>query len=219
MTKVLKTLDLNLKNIPKSKQRQAKRDVLEFLENEISRNVAKGRSPVEGETFKTLSGAYAKGEKQGKTTPNLQLEGDLLEALEFNDKTGSKITVGYSPNNPEVEKADGHNQHSAKAKKEIWGDGKNARKALPKRRFIPEGGQDFKPVIRKGITRILDGYRDDPEKEKRERDQRRRLLERQTVTSVDEGPEQVQVQVEGSLFSDDNIIDLLTRELMKGPSE
>jgi len=220
MTKVLKTLDLDLKDIPKSKQKEAKRDVLEYLENEISRNVSKGVSPVKGErNFKSLSGPYAQGEKQGNSTPNLQLEGDLLDSLEFNNKRGSKISVGYSADNPEVEKADGHNQHSAKAKKDFWGEGKNKRKALPKRRYIPEKDQSFKPNIEKGIDRILDKFREDPEEKRREKQRRERRQEEQTIISTETTPERTQVDVAGQVFNDETIIELIRRELERSGLE
>jgi len=204
MTKILKRLDLDLKDIPRNKRKEAKRDALDFLENEIQRHVSRGKSPVHGEgSFKTLNPKYSKDEKQGNSIANLQLEGDLMEALELNDKTGATIEVGYSSKNPEIEKADGHNQFSADAKKPTWGTGKNKRKALPKRRYIPESSQSFKKSIMNGIDKILNEHRVDPEVQRQNR---------VTITRVEDTPEETRVETQSNLFDEENIIDLLRRE-------
>lgn len=204
MTKILKRLDLDLKDIPRNKKKQAKRDVLDYLENEIQRHVSKGKSPVKGEgNFNKLNSDYARTEKQGNSIANLQLEGDLMQALEFNDKFGSIVEVGYSSDNSEIDKADGHNQFSADAKKETWGTGKNKRKALPKRRFIPESTQTFNKSIMNGVDRILEDYRIEPEEQRRNR---------ATITRVEDTPDRTLVETQSKLFDEENIIDLLRRE-------
>lgn len=70
----------------------------------------------------------------------------MLDALEFRTTTGG-IEVGIFDSS-EVPKADGHNNFS--------GDSK-----LPKRRFIPEKNQSFRPIIESGIEAVLDRYRTD----------------------------------------------------------
>jgi len=145
--KIQKKLKLNLSDIPKSQQAQAKKDVGEFIINEILRYTAKGESPVSGEgRFKTLDKDYAKEQKGGNRTPNLRLEGDLLEALDSRNNSGNQITIGIMKDS-QMGKADGHCNFSGESK-------------LPKRRFIPEEKQTFKQPIMRGIKEILDGYRE-----------------------------------------------------------
>ncbi len=108
------------------------------------RFVARGNSPVEGEgKFRRLNKTYATDQKGGNRTPNLDLEGDMLDSL-THEITGDGIKVGIFRTS-EVPKADGHNNFSGESK-------------LPTRRFIPDASQDFKSSIKTGITRIIQGF-------------------------------------------------------------
>lgn len=142
---ITKKITLDLKGI--QNKAQAKKDVGEFVVNEILRNLSEGKSPVSGERFKKLSKEYADQFKGGDRKPNLELEGDMLDALTFKNRADG-IEVGVFKKK-ELGKADGHNNFS--------GDSK-----LPKRRFIPDEGQDFKANINKGIKQILAEYREPP---------------------------------------------------------
>jgi hypothetical protein len=143
---IAKKITLDLTGIPTSKKSEVKQEVGDFVRDEILREVAQGKSPVSGEgTFARLNKDYAKNEKGGNTTPNLELDGDMLDALEYrNTRDGIKIGIFKSS---EVPKADGHNNFS--------GDSR-----LPQRRFIPEEDQSFKSRIEKGIQRIVDEYKE-----------------------------------------------------------
>ena len=63
----------------------------------------------------------------------MQLEGDLKEAIQYR-KTKTGIEFGNF-NESQKDKADGHNQHSAKAQR--WAKAKG----FPKRRYIPKSKQ------------------------------------------------------------------------------
>jgi len=204
MTTVIKKLKLDLKDIPDNRKREAKEDVLEFIENETMRFLARGKSPVEGERFDKLTTKYAKKEKQGNTIANLQLEGDLVESYEKNILSGDDISFGYSASNSQVEKADGHNQFSAKAKAPKW---KGGREKLPKRRFIPTENQKLHPSIRSGINNILSEFRKPVEQQRREETfaSRTRTDSQRTSVVIDSG-----------ILSDETVIDVLTREFEKG---
>ena len=147
MDEIAKELSLNLNRIPTDRIEAAKNEVGEFIVNEILRSVSSGRSPVMGRgSFKALNAEYAEAEKGGNRLANLELEGDMLDALEYRP-TGVGVKVGIFESS-QVPKADGHNNFS--------GDSK-----LPTRRFIPDSSESFNPRIENGINRILDGYRVD----------------------------------------------------------
>jgi len=198
MTAVYKKLSLDLTGIPEGRVSAAKKAVLNVIENEISRSLAKGRSPVKGEVFPKLSEDYADDEKQGNRTPNLQLEGDMLEAVEYDILSGDQIGFGFSESNPEIDKADGHNQFSADSKKPIWDNGM---KKLPKRRFIPEENQSFKPSTQKLIDLELNKFRS---------------VNRSTEQALQSdivGDSVSELSFGGNLFSEETIVSELLREI------
>lgn len=171
---MLKKLKLNLKGIPESQREIAKEDVTDFILNEINRSLASGKSPVAGESFPKLNKEYAKEEKGGNRTPNLQLEGDLLSNLEgFSTIGTNEINIGYQDGNPESEKADGHNKFTGR------------KNNLPKRRFIPSSKQKFDEKIVKGYNRILDSYRVREETELEEASSESETPERTEITLTD----------------------------------
>ena len=139
-------MTLNLTRIPTNRQEAAKRDVGEFIVGEILRSVQRGQSPVEGRgAFKKLDPEYANEFKGGNRQPNLDQQGDMLDALEFEITTGG-VKVGIFQDS-QVPKADGHNNFSGLSE-------------LPERRFIPDATEDFKRNIKAGVNQILDGYRE-----------------------------------------------------------
>lgn len=140
---VVKRIDLDLSSIPKEKQEKVLNEVGGFVTNEILRHTARGVSPVEGEgQFQKLDKKYAKREKGGNTNPNLRLEGDLMDALDYRI-VPSGIEVGVFSDSGEADKADGHNNFSGRSR-------------LPKRRFIPDPSQNFVDKITKGINSIIE---------------------------------------------------------------
>lgn len=199
MVAIFKRMTLNMDRIPEGRRTSAKKAVLNVIENETTRALAKGRSPVKGEVFTRLKEEYADNQKQGDRTPNLQVEGDLIEAIEYNVLTGNDIGWGYSDGNKESDKADGHNQFSPESKKPIWANGNPK---LPKRRFIPGSGQELKPSSMKLVNAELDKFRTTKVSTERELD-----------LDFDRSPETTAIDVGGSLFSDETIVSTLLREI------
>lgn len=123
-----------------------KNQVGQFIVEEILLRVAEGKSPLKGTPkWKKLNSKYANKEKGGSRNPNLELEGDLLDALEFKSLKGSQIEIGIFKK-AEQGKADGHNNFSGESK-------------LPLRRFIPKDDEKFYRKITKGVNEILEENR------------------------------------------------------------
>lgn len=199
MVAVFKIMTLDMERIPESRRSSAKKAVLNVIENETTRALARGRSPVKGEIFPKLKEKYADDQKQGDRTPNLQLEGDMLEAIEYNVLTGDDVGWGYTNDNTQSDKADGHNQFSPESKKAIWDNGNPK---LPKRRYIPDDGQDLKPSTMKLINEELDKFRTT-----------NISTERSLSSELDRSPEQSSIKVGGSLFSDETIVSSLLKDI------
>lgn len=200
VTEVSKLIKLDLSRIPTSSIDAAKKEVGDYLIEEILRHVGDGKSPVTGESWAKLSKDYADEFKGGNTTPTMQLYGDLLDSLRIEPLAGNELKIGHFGG--EAPKADGHNQHSVEAK--IWAITKD----FPKRRYIPEDGQKFKPNIESGITEILNGYR-----ESEDVINRRERIELGKVDEVSDGFGEVTSNTISvgfnDFFSDDVIISLI----------
>lgn len=147
--KIQKTIKLNLTGIKRTDRKEAIEDAKEALLTGVLDYVSSGTSPVSGHgKFKALSKEYKKikAKISGSKKPNLELYGDMLDALEVVDK-GNRLTIGVF-NEEEAKKADGHNNFSGKSK-------------LPLRRFIPTEKENFKQDIIRVIDEVLDEYRDE----------------------------------------------------------
>lgn len=134
-------MELDSLKIPKKIQSKLKQDIGEFLKEQILLKVADAVSPVTGDAFDRLSKEYkAKKSAEGySTTPNLEVTGDMLGALDY-QITSDGIEIGvYGDQAP---KADGHNNFSGKSQ-------------LPERRFIPDEGQEFSPDIMQDVDNII----------------------------------------------------------------
>lgn len=108
---------------------------------QILLSVAARKSPVTGDSFDPLSKEY-KAKKTGEGlagVPNLELSGDMLDALDFR-VTSDGIEIGVF--GEDAPKADGHNNLSGKS-------------LLPTRRFIPEEGESFTSSIEDEVNRII----------------------------------------------------------------
>lgn len=107
--------------------------------------VGEQKSPVSGEPWKqSLSPDYAKKKKSegAPPIPNMELSGKMLDALSFqNTKDGIEIGIFGK----KAWQADGHNHFSAASE----------HAKAPKRRFLPDEGQNFKPEIKQGIEKII----------------------------------------------------------------
>lgn len=213
VTQVIKTIELDLTNIPEEDIKKAKKRAGDFLVNSILREVGNGKSPVEGEKFKKLQKKYAEKEHNGRRLPILEVEGDMLEALKHkgaNNKT-AKLEVGIEGS--QAPKADGHNQLSDEAIQ--WA--LSTDRVQYRRRFIPDTDQKFKANIRRGVDEILDSFRVSPVREETTEDEE--ASRTFTISTVDEGsqvttPERTRV-TSSEFFSDDIIEELLNEAIRK----
>ena len=150
--KQTKTLKLDLDNVDRSLHREVKNRVGTYLRDAILSDLAEGRSPVQGQRFSLLTKEYANDEKGGNRTPNLRLEGDLLDALDFKNRLeGLEIGIFKASENG---KADGHNNFSGKSTQQ--------------RRFIPDKEEIFRPSIMRRVNDIIKEYESRPESRDRE---------------------------------------------------
>lgn len=129
---------------PKSKKdtKEALKEIAEFVRDEILQYVGDAKSPVSGGKWKaSLSPEYKELKKEisGSSVANMELYGDMLDALEAK-VVGNKIKVGWF-SGEQAAKADGHNNFSGES-------------SLPTRQSIPKEGQTFKRDILQGIKAI-----------------------------------------------------------------
>jgi len=143
-SKVTKILDLDLDGIPRDLREEAKAEVMDFIKEQMLADFGEATSPVTGRAFKKLSKAYAeyKAGESSSVTPNMELTGEMLDALEVVDKGGSKLEVGWWDE-----------EQAVKAFNHTTGD------TLPKRPLIPTPDEDFRGGIMREIDAILEGYR------------------------------------------------------------
>lgn len=123
--------------------------VAELVQTSILEYVGDAKSPVKGGPWKrSLSPEYKKikGQESSSVVANMELTGDMLDALEVVRKRGTKLSLQIEGD--EAPKADGHNNHS--------GDS-----SLPERRFIPKGGETLRDGIWRDVKRILQEYEDE----------------------------------------------------------
>lgn len=119
-----------------------KQEIGEFLVEQILASTAESTSPIQGHgKFEKLDPKYAKfKESEGRSpVPNLDFEGDMLSALDY-EITDEGLKIGIFGN--QAPKADGHNNFSGLSK-------------LPPRRFLPDVGESFRKDINSEIEAIL----------------------------------------------------------------
>ena len=151
MTDLRKLIKLDLSNVPIDQHKEAKNAVGNYLVNQVLRDIERGFSPVEGKgQFPKLTKDYADKEKGGRRVANLDLEGELKEAIQFK-RTEDGIEYGNFIKS-QAPKADGHNQHSAKAK--AWAK----KTGFPERQYIPEGKKKFRQAIEREMKSIVQSF-------------------------------------------------------------
>jgi hypothetical protein len=129
----------------RSKRREVLEELADYVRTEVLSYVGDGKSPVAGGQWKrSLSPEYKKVKEKisGSTFANLELYGDMLDALEA--RVTSKGTIQFGIwDATEAAKADGHNNFSGESE-------------LPAREFIPneDKNQTFKKPIVDGMKAI-----------------------------------------------------------------
>lgn len=126
-------------NIRGSERRDLLDEIGEFIVSEIIQNVSSGFSPLQGiNKFKKLSPEYAQYQKNGDTTANLDLNGDMLDSLTFKIVGTNKIKIGiFDPD--QAIKSFNHNT----------GD------TIPRRAFIPNKNEQFDKRIMSGVDELI----------------------------------------------------------------
>lgn len=138
-------------NVPKENREEALEAVADFLKESALSEIGAGRSPVQGGPWKkSLTPEYKerKKEESSSVTANLELSGDLLDALDVKARSMSKLFYGVEGSKELAGKAEGNNIGS-------YGRNPDEGKA---RRFIPEEGETFKPSIISGMRAILQEF-------------------------------------------------------------
>lgn len=139
------SVDIDLyggRKLPARVRERVAEEVGNFLVEQTLIAIEQEKSPVSGEgTFKALSPEYAKLKKRegGTPKPNLELSGDLKDQIDFKPTKNGVIVGVFGDRAPA---ADGHNNLSGKSK-------------LPKRRFLPNEGQNYKKEIQVEVNRII----------------------------------------------------------------
>lgn len=138
-----------LKGLPVDLKGDLKEQIGELIVEQILESLADVRSPVQGGDYKTkLSKGYAKKkqEETGSTEANLDLSGEMINAIDYRIK-GNTIQIGVF-DKTNAGKADGHNNFSGMSK-------------LPTRQFLPKEGQDFRNDIKNLIEETVEGFKAD----------------------------------------------------------
>jgi len=148
VSKVTFKLRLDMKGV--DDKDELKDEVGNFVLEQILEDASDGRSSVNGRFWKKLSSEYRefKQEDVGSGDPNMELTGDMLDALEFKPYRDG-VEIGFF-DKKEAQKADNHNKFSAKSQKT----------KLPKRQAIPKKGEVFRPAIRNEIKQIIKEFKD-----------------------------------------------------------
>lgn len=120
-------------------------EVGNYLIEKILEDCSEGKSSVDGRAWEGLSKKYKKlkAETSGSGKANLELFGDMLNALEFK-VDGKYLEVGIFDEDQAL-KADNHCKFSPESK----------RTALPKRAFIPRKNETFRSGIIREIEDII----------------------------------------------------------------
>jgi len=138
--------------VPLSRRDEALEAVGNWLLETSLMEIGSGRSPVSGGPWKrSLSKEYKerKSDESSVTVANLELSGDLLDALDA--KPVSRNRIFYGVEGGQAGKAEGNNIGS-------YGRDADDSKA---RRFIPVDGETFKPSIIAGMREVLEDFADE----------------------------------------------------------
>ena len=139
--------------VPPARREEALEAVGNYLLESALTEIGSGRSPVAGGPWKkSLSKEYKekKSAESSSTVANLELSGDLLDALDVTRVSTKKLFYGVEGD--QAGKLEGNNIGSYG---QPSGDESKARRAVP----LP--GETFKPSIVAGIRSILEEYADE----------------------------------------------------------
>lgn len=134
----------------KSVRRDALEEIADYVKTEMLQYIGEGKSPVQGgEWQRKLSKAYAEAKAKVSSAgfANMELTGDMLDALDFKIKGDGTIEIGWF-GGENAAKAHGHQNGN---------DDTN----LPVRQLVPDKKQTFRKDIVKGMKEIADAFSED----------------------------------------------------------
>jgi hypothetical protein len=129
-------------------RKAALNEVADYLHETVLSKIGSAVSPVAGGKWKQTLSADYKAIKQkisGSAIPNMELYGDMLDALVTKAFTATD-QVALVIEGAQAEKADGHNKLTGR------------KNFTPERQFIPGADDKFKADILAGIKRIVKSY-------------------------------------------------------------
>ena len=149
---ITKKIKLDFGKVSVSERGAAKEEVAEYIVDTILDQVSSQKSPVSGGKFKaSLSKNYKKikMKESGGSKANLELTGDMLDALDARF-SGNTLSVGIHKDagSENMLKAENHNKRTVRARKT----------SVPERKFIPNKDENFKRNIMRDIKDIIDSY-------------------------------------------------------------
>lgn len=148
-------IKLETKGLDKDEREELYDQVGDFVVTEMLESLSRGVSPLSGVgKFKQLSKKYAEDQKGGDRTPNLELDSDMLSALEYKPGRGG-IWVGIFDEDEAI-KSYGHNT-GMRGHPILKGKG-------VKRPFIPRKGESLKKDITDYIDDIVEDFLNDKSK-------------------------------------------------------
>lgn len=131
---------------------EARDKIIEFVKTEVLSAIGEGKSPVKGGAWaRSLTKSYktAKSKLSSSVFANLELTGELLDAIEVAQLSSTRLSLEVSGD--QAGKADGNNRGT-------YGHGSPLKGGKYKREFIPKRGQTFSDKIWRGVKQILDEY-------------------------------------------------------------
>lgn len=146
---VFKDLRLNLPPwLDGDEREEIMEEAAEYLLTETLDYIANGISPVTGKPLAKLTKEYADNEKGGDRTPNMDLYGDMMRAMEVKVEA-DRIRLGIFDADQAI-KAYGH---ITGFEGHPWLDGK-----VEKRKLVPDEQEYFAPDIMSGVRDIIDDF-------------------------------------------------------------
>lgn len=135
--------------VPKKNQREALEAAASYIQEQILLNTGEGKTSVQGGKWKRkLTPEYAKrkADESSANFANMELSGDMLDALEVRAE-GGKITIEVT------------GDEAAKAEGNLLGSYGRDPDPSQAREFMPHArGQKLKKDIMAGVAEILESY-------------------------------------------------------------
>jgi len=133
--------------VPRNNVADARQAVADFVLSAVISSIDASQSPVSGGNWKkALTKEYAR--LKGSNIANLQLTGELLNALDVIQKKGNTLSLQVA--GTQAGKADGNNRGTY---------GKLRTRLSRAREFIPRGGKTLKKEIWDEVRDILKGFK------------------------------------------------------------